>query len=342
MVPILGFFLSSVPILLVLFFVWYFLLTDRDTVLFVAEKFGRPVSDFAGKVVWVTGASTGLGEAMAHELASVGAKLILTARSEDLLEQVKEECIERSRGKLVKKDILILSFDLAKTECHKENVENAINHFGKIDILINNAARYQVGPIIETDMEVDRAVFDVNYFGTISLTKLVLKQFLQQGRGQFVVVSSIAGKYGIPATASYTGTKHALQGYFDALRTEHQRDKIFVTLICPGIFSSDIFSKTMTTQKDKGLETEYNHYECVNMSSERCAHLTLVAIINKLFESWIAFQPFQLMLWGSQFTPDFFRLIMKLIYTKKRLAQLNKGIWPKDIPVWRPLFSKAG
>ncbi|GBN81911.1 hypothetical protein AVEN_126619-1 [Araneus ventricosus] len=78
---------------LVLFFVWYLFLTDCDTILAIAEKFGRPVSGFAGKVVWVTGASTGLGEAMAYELASVGAKLILTARNKDLLQKVKEECI---------------------------------------------------------------------------------------------------------------------------------------------------------------------------------------------------------------------------------------------------------
>lgn len=340
MIPFLGYLASAFWAGIILFLIWYFFLTDRDVVLSFVEKFGRPVSDFAGKVVWVTGASTGLGEAMAYELASVGTKLILTARSEDLLEKVKEECLELSRGILEKKDILLLPFDLTNFSCHKEKVENAINHFGRIDVLINNAARYQVGPIIETDMEVDKAVFDVNYFGPINLTKLVLKQFLQQGKGHIVVISSIVGKYGVPSTAAYTGSKHALQGYFEALRTEHQMDNINVTIVCPGIFSSSIFNRTMTTRKDVILQKDYDHYECANMSSERCAHLSLIAAINKLFESWVAFQPILFMLWASQYTPDFYKYAMKIIYNKKRVQELNQGIWPKDIPVWRPLFSK--
>ncbi|XP_035233849.1 dehydrogenase/reductase SDR family member 7-like isoform X2 [Stegodyphus dumicola] len=301
MIPVLEFFFPVTWFLLLLFLVWYFLLTDCDAVLAFAEKFGRPVGDFKRKVVWVTGASSGLGEAMAYELASVGAKLILTARSEDLLQKVKEDCIELSQGQLEKKDILVLPFDLSRLECHKENVEKAVNHFGKIDVLINNAARYQIGEIIETDIEVDKAIFDVNFFGTVSLTKLLLKHFLQNGGGRIVVISSIAGKYGIPSTASYAATKHALQI----------------------------------------LQKDYIHYECTNMSSERCAHLTLVAAINKLFESWIAYQPFLLMLGSSQYVPDLYKYVMNIIYTKKRVSQLQEGKWPHDLPVWRPLFKKA-
>ncbi|KFM75910.1 Dehydrogenase/reductase SDR family member 7, partial [Stegodyphus mimosarum] len=307
MIPVLEFFFPVTWVLLLLFLVWYFLLTDCDAALAFAETFGRPVADFKRKVVWITGASSGLGEAMAYELASVGAKLILTARSEDLLQKVKEDCIELSQGQLEKKDILVLPFDLSRLECHKENVEKAVNHFGKIDVLINNAARYQIGEIIETDIEVDKAIFDVNFFGTVSLTKLLLKHFLQNDGGRIVVISSIAGKYGIPATASYAATKHALQGYFESVRMEHNRDHISVTMICPGIFSSSIFGRTMTTKANEILQKDYSHYECTNMSSERCAHLTLVAAINKLFESWIAYQPFLLMLGVSQYVPDLYK-----------------------------------
>ncbi|GIY72118.1 hypothetical protein CDAR_94411 [Caerostris darwini] len=301
-------FLSLLWVIIALYLVWYFLLTDRDSVLALAEKFGKPVSDYAGKVVWITGASTGLGEAMAYELASVGAKLILTARSKDLLQNVKDECINRSRGKLTKEDILVLSFDISNLDYHKDYVENAVNHFGKIDVLINNAARYQIGEIFKTDTAVDKTLFDVNYFGPLSLSKLVGKQFLQQGGGHFVIISSIAGKFGIPSTASYCGTKHALQGYFDTVRMEYQRYNITVTTIVPGIFSSAIFEKTITTSTDKILEKDYDHYECTNMTSERCAHLSLVASVNKLYESWVAYQPFLFMLWASQYLPDIYKL----------------------------------
>ncbi|CAL1263076.1 unnamed protein product [Larinioides sclopetarius] len=322
----------------VLLIVWYLFMIDCDTVLAIAEKFGRPVSDFAGKVVWVTGASTGLGEAMAYELASVGAKLILTARSKDLLQKVKEECIERSNGKLSKDDILVLSFDISNLECHKDHVENAINHFKKIDVLINNAARFQVGEIVKTDTEVDKMLFNVNYFGPLNLSKLLCKHFLQKGGGHIVVITSIAGKVGIPSTASYCGTKYALHGYFDALRMEYNRDNITVTTVCPGIFSSNIFQKTITTSTDKILQKDYEHYECVNMTSERCAHLALVASVNKLYESWVAYQPFLIMLWSGQYLPDLYKIVVGFLYSKSNINQLYEGKWPRNLHVWQPLF----
>ncbi|KAF8781412.1 dehydrogenase/reductase SDR family member 7-like [Argiope bruennichi] len=332
------FLFTFIWVAVLLYFLWYLFMTDCDTILAIAEKFGKPVSDFAGKVIWVTGASTGLGEAMAYELASVGAKLILTARSKDLLQKVKEECIERSNGKLSKEDILVLPFDISNLECHKDHVENAINHFKKIDVLINNAARYQVGEIVKTDTEVDKTLFNVNYFGPLNLSKLLCKHFLQKGRGHIVVITSIAGKVGIPSTASYCGTKHALHGYFEALRMEYNRDNITVTTVCPGIFSSSIFEKTITTSTDKILQKDYDHYECVNMTSERCAHLALVASVNKLYESWVAYQPFLFMLWGAQYLSDVYKIVVGFLYSKKRINQLYEGKWPRDLLVWRPLL----
>ncbi|XP_015912470.1 dehydrogenase/reductase SDR family member 7-like [Parasteatoda tepidariorum] len=340
MITLLELALSLVVVAIILYLTWALLATDCDLTLTLVEKYGKPISSFSGRVVWVTGASTGLGEAMAYELAAVGTKLILTARSTDLLQKVKEECLRRSEGKLFDHDILVLPFDLSNFECHKQNVQRAVDHFERIDVLINNAARYSVGAITETDISVDKAIFEVNFFGTLSLTKTVIKQFLQQGYGHIVVVSSIAGKFGIPSTGSYSATKHALHGFFDTLRMEVQRYGITVTTVVPGIFSSNIFEKTITTQTEKVLEKEYHHYECENMTSERCAHLALVAAANRLYESWIAFQPFLFMLWGAQYTPNFYKYIMSVLYTKKRLGELYEGKWPRDLPVWRPLTKK--
>lgn len=328
-------FLPFACVLLVLLLVWFMFLTDADIVLSLAEKFGRPVSRYRGKVIWITGASTGLGEAMAYELASVGAKLVLTARSKNLLHQVKTKCLEISQGKLTSEDILVLPLDITKQDEHKTSVANVLSHFGQIDVLVNNAARYQIGSIEHTSPEVEKEIFEVNFFGTVNLTKLVLKHFLERRRGHFVVISSMAGKCGIPSCATYSATKFALHGYFEALRMEHTVNRIHVTMVCPGIFSSSMYSQTVFSEKNHCEDTTYG---CTQMTSERCAHLALISAVNKLYESWIGYQPFILMMWGTQYVPDINRWILtSVVFTEKRVKELNEGIWPKDMPTWKPI-----
>lgn len=185
----------------------------------------------AGKVIWLTGASSGIGEALAYELAKKNVKLILSARRKDELERVKGNCQAHSQS-----EIKLLPFDLAEATTLQLISEAAVHLYGHIDILINNGGISQRSLAKETVLSVDRRIMEVDYFGTISITKYLLPHFLERKRGHFVTISSVMGKIGTPYRSGYAAAKHALQGFFDSLRAEVWKESpsIFVTMICPG------------------------------------------------------------------------------------------------------------
>ncbi len=193
------------------------------------------------KVVWLTGASSGIGEALAYELAKKGAKLILSARRKEELERVKGNCIAQAQP-----NIRTLPVDLAKPDTLGLSTEAAIQFFGHIDILINNGGISQRSKISETALVVDRQLMEVNYFGTIALTKYVLPHFVSRQQGHFVTMSSVTGKFGTPYRSGYAATKHALHGFFDALRAEHWKDNIIVSMMCPGFIHTPITLSALT------------------------------------------------------------------------------------------------
>lgn len=188
---------------------------------------------YTGKVVWITGASSGIGEALAYELARRGAKLILSARRTEQLEAVRARC-ERPG------DHLVLPLDLADAAKLPEAAKQVLDRFGAIDILVNNSGISQRSMANETSLDVDRRVMEVNYMGTVALTKAVLPSMLERGRGHIVVVSSLAGKVGTPLRSAYCASKHALQGFFDCLRAEVHDRGLRVTIVCPGFVKTDI------------------------------------------------------------------------------------------------------
>ncbi|MBG6060526.1 short-subunit dehydrogenase [Flavobacterium sp. CG_9.1] len=196
-----------------------------------------------GKIVWITGASSGIGEALAYELATKNCKLILSARNRDALETVKSKCSNT--------EVMILPFDLVDFDNAKNHVEKAIAAFGKIDILVNNGGVSQRSLIVETDFEVDKKLIEVDYLGTVALTKALLPHFIKNKKGHFVTVTSLMGKFGSPYRSGYCGAKHALHGFFDVLRMEHQRDNINVTLICPGFIQTDVDKNALTADGSK-------------------------------------------------------------------------------------------
>jgi short-subunit dehydrogenase len=196
-----------------------------------------------GKVVWITGASSGIGEALAYELATRNCKLILSARNIKALEDVKSKCSTA--------EVVILPFDLSDFDNAKNQVENAIAAFGKIDILVNNGGVSQRSLIAETDFEVDKKLIEVDYLGTVALTKALLPHFIKNQKGHFVTVTSLMGKFGSPYRSGYCGAKHALHGFFDVLRMEHQKDNINVTLICPGFIQTNVAKNALTADGSK-------------------------------------------------------------------------------------------
>jgi dehydrogenase/reductase SDR family protein 7B len=212
------------------------------------------------KTIWITGASSGIGKALAMELSNYKVKLILSARNADQLESVKSLC--QNPG-----NVKVLPMDLLKWKDSKKMVEEAIGLFGSIDILINNAGISQRSMAAETDLLVDEKIFAINYFGTIALTKALLPHFIMKQSGHLVVISSVVGRIGTPLRSSYAASKHALHGFFDSLRAEIYDEHILVTLICPGFVDTNISINALVSDgsaqgtKDKatanGLSPEY-------------------------------------------------------------------------------------
>lgn len=202
------------------------------------------MASIKGKVIWITGASSGIGEALAYEMAKKGAKLILSARRKDELERVKGNCVASSQA-----DVRTLALDLTKPEMLKLSTEAALQIFGHVDILINNGGISQRSFAKDTSLDVDRRLMEVNYFGAIALTKYLIPHFLQRKSGHFVAVSSVTGKFGTPWRSGYTASKHALHGFFDSLRAElwkEAKHAIPVTIICPGFVNTPLTLSAVT------------------------------------------------------------------------------------------------
>ena len=230
------------------------------------------MSTFKDKVVWITGASSGIGEALAYQSAKAGAKLVLSARREKELERVKKNC------QLPDENILVVPLDLAEHDKMSQKVEQVMAHFGRVDILINNGGISQRSLIIDTDLSVYKKLVDIDYLGTVALSKAVLPIFVNQKSGHFTVITSLMGKFASPLRSGYCGAKHALHGFFDALRMEHQNDNIKVTIICPGYIQTNVSINALTsdgtTQNTMDAATESG------MTAENCA-LKIISAIEK-------------------------------------------------------------
>ncbi len=190
---------------------------------------------FANKVVWITGASTGIGKATALRFAREQATLILTALEEDLLQDVRTECLH-----LGAPAVTTLPFDLSQLDELPGLAQNALNAYGHIDVFYNNAGISQRGTTVETDIAVIRKVMDIDYFAPVILTKIVLPKMIEQGGGQLAVTTSINGCFGFPLRCAYSSAKHALYGFFETIAAENYKDNIRVTIVTPGRVQTNI------------------------------------------------------------------------------------------------------
>ncbi|XP_065310783.1 uncharacterized protein [Dermacentor albipictus] len=227
-------------------------LADADLTLLFKSKFGRSIATLRGKVIWITGASSGIGEYLAYELAKVGSRLVLSGTNLENLELVKNKCLEFGKDKGA--EVLVLPFSISNFSSHSEQLQKVLDHFGKLDVLVNNAGRSQRANFEEITVEIDKEMFDCNVFGAISLTRCVVKYFKEKGvQGHVVVNSSTTGKLGAPFSATYTGSKHALQGYYESLRLEGViLGGLDVTIVCPGPVFSRVRERAYTATPGKG------------------------------------------------------------------------------------------
>lgn len=196
---------------------------------------------FNGKTVWITGASSGIGEALVFELATkTTARIILSSRKEEQLEVIAQQ------AGLAQNRYAVLPLDLYNYKDMPSVAAKAVEKFGSIDILINNAGLSQRSLAMETDIEVDKRLIEVDYIGTVALTKATVPYMIKNGGGQVAVVSSLMGVFGAPMRSGYAGAKHALHGFFDALRAELYKEKILITIICPGFIQTNISMNAVT------------------------------------------------------------------------------------------------
>ncbi|MEE6494025.1 hypothetical protein FKM82_017002 [Ascaphus truei] len=279
-----------------------FIKADADLTLLWAELLGHtPESKLAGNVVWVTGASSGIGEELAYQLARLGASLVLSARRENELRRVKQKCLETSG--LEEKDVLVVPLDLTEISTHKAATDQVLQHFGKIDVLVNNSGRSQRSLFVDTSLDVYRALIELNYLGTISVTKYVLQHMIERKKGKIVTINSFAGLMGVPLSSGYSASKHALQGFFNSLRTELGAfPDITISNICPGPVQSNVLDNAFTEEVDK-IQT-IRADQSFKMSTGRCARLILISTANNLKETWISHHPFLLICYLWQYAPS--------------------------------------
>lgn len=183
---------------------------------------------FTGKVVWITGASSGIGEALVKAFAEGGSRVIASSNEITRLEKVAESC------SAMKGSVTTVAFDLGEMAGIEELVAGVVEREGRVDMLLNIGGISQRALIRETPLWLDRRIMEINYFGTIALTKALLPHMIRSGGGHIAATSSISGRFGFPLRSAYSASKQALHGFFETLLLEHAGDNIRVSVIIPG------------------------------------------------------------------------------------------------------------
>jgi len=229
---------------------------------------------FNNKTIWITGASSGIGEACAYSFAKEGATLILTALEEKILENVRKKCLAEGSPK-----VCILPFDLSNIEQLDELAITALHQFGKIDILFNNAGISQRSDTLETNMTVFNKIMKVNFYAPVMLTRSVLPQMILNGGGQLIVTTSIAGKFGFPLRSAYSSSKHALYGFFETIQAEYYRQNIRVTFVCPGRVRTNISFYAL--EKDGTQHNKMDEGQMAGITPKKAANKIVNAVYLK-------------------------------------------------------------
>ena len=257
--------------------------------------------DFHDRRVWITGASSGIGEALAKAFHQAGSKLILSARREDELKCVQAAC----GGEL---NTRVLPMDVTNAGELPEKTRLALGMFGGIDVLVLNAGITQRSRTRETDESVYRRLMEVNFFAPEALARGVLPSMLAQKSGHMVVISSVAGKFGVPMRSGYSATKFALHGFFEALRAEEERNGVHVTMVCPGFIRTDISLSALRGdgRKHAKMDSELAH----GMPADECARQIVQGVARKKKEIVVAASREKALVYLKRFFPDLLARMM--------------------------------
>ena len=253
------------------------------------------------KTVIITGGSSGIGRALAYQFGKEGAKILITGRNQQALEDV-EACLKSSGIK-----VLAFQADVSKEDDNKAMAQYAVDQWGGIDILINNAGISMRALFQEVDLEVIRKVMDINFYGALYATKYCLPHIIRS-QGSVVGVSSIAGYRGLPGRVGYSASKFALQGFLEVLRTEMLKKGVHVLTACPGFTTSNIRKVALT--KDGSTQGESPRDESKEMSAAECA-LLIYKATRKRKKHLVLTTQGKFVVWMNKFFPGF---MDKMVY----------------------------
>ncbi len=252
---------------------------------------------FKDKSVWIIGASSGIGKAMAIDLAKAQAKIVLSSRNIEELKKVQDECLKFTDF------CMCLKLDLEFNGDYSKEVLEVLSNYNRIDYLLLVGGVSQRSYAFETPGIIDRKLMEVNYFGNVNVTKAVLPTMIKQKSGHIVVVSSIAGKFGWPLRSSYSASKHALHGFFESLRAEQTLNNITVTMAVPGRVLTNISQNALL--KDGSKHGKLDGGQEKGISAESCSKQIMAAIKNKRKEVLIGGKEIY-MVWIRKFLPFLF------------------------------------
>lgn len=256
------------------------------------------------KTVWITGASSGIGEALAYQFAQEGAKIVLSARRENELQRVAQ-----ATG-LSENRVLVLPMDMLEFDKFPAKVQTVLDYFGQIDFIVQNAGVSQRSYVMDTQFKVYRDLMELDFFSVVAFTQALLPHLTERKAGHFVVISSIAGKIGVPLRGGYGAAKHAVIGFFDSLRAEIWRDNINVTTICPGYIKTQISYNALDSSGNKHGKMDDN--QAHGMTADVFAQKALKAIKTNKREVYIggAYEVFGVYL--KRFLPSIvYRMVRK-------------------------------
>lgn len=260
------------------------------------------MKSFSEKVVWITGASSGIGKELAIQLANQNAKIILSARNTEQLNLLKASLKSPENH-------LVLPLDLSNQKNFQELTQEVLDQYGEIDYLFNSGGVSQRSEASETSLDVDRKIMEINFFGNIALTKAVLPQMQKQKNGHIIVTSSIAGKFGFYLRSAYSASKHALHGFYESLLLEEAKNNIAVTIVCPGKINTPISTNAITN--DGTTHGKMDHNQATGMSVEECVSKMLIAVQKEEKEVLIGNKEIKAVTLKRFFPKLFWRVIRK-------------------------------
>ncbi len=214
------------------------------------------------QVIWITGASSGIGAALAREYSKQGWHVILSSRRADALKEVAASCAEPN-------ECTVVEIDLASPESIDNAANQVLAQFGSVDVLVNNGGISQRSLVEETPVDFDRMIMQVEYFSGVQLTKRMLPAMLASGHGHIVVISSIVGVFGFPYRSAYSAAKHAIHGFYETVWAELHTRGINTTIVCPGRILTNVSLHALT--KDGSEHGVMDHGQKNGISAEECA-----------------------------------------------------------------------